>query len=283
MQIGQFPPIYHIAIETLSFWVAFRLYIMLKKRDSLNINKRVPIMIGGILGAAIGCKLGYFLEDPALVMAHITDLQLLLTGKSLVGALTGAWIAIEITKKIVKVQSATGDSFVIPLAAGIIVGRIGCFLCGMHDQTYGTPTDLLWGMDFGDGVKRHPNQLYEILFLSAFLGAFSRLIKVQLQQGELWKIFILSYLGFRFLVEFIKPVPHVYLGLDFEQVIAIAAYIYYAPYLISKLQKDEDKDEKIESLPKVEAVEKAEAVENTEAIEKSDSQEKSETEKPDGE
>jgi hypothetical protein len=31
-------------------------------------------------------------------------------------------------------------------------------------------------------------------------------------------------------------VAHVYFGLDIEQVVAIGAFIYYTPYLISKLQ-----------------------------------------------
>ena len=234
MQVGQFPPSYHLVFEALGFWVAFRLYLKLRKRDSLNLEKRLPILIGGMLGAAIGCKLFYWLENPVVFVQHLTDWQMLLSGKSLVGALVGGWIFIELTKKIVRVKSATGDSFVVPLAAGILVGRIGCFLSGFYDQTWGTPTDLPWGFDFGDGVRRHPNQLYEILFLTGFLACWPKLVKMQLQQGELWKIFILAYLGFRFFVEFVKPVPHTYLGLDVEQITAICTYIYYAPYLMAK-------------------------------------------------
>lgn len=237
MQIGQFPPIFHMAIETLSFWIAFRLYLKLRKRDSLNLQKRVPVLIGGILGAAIGSKLFFWLEDPMTVLQNITDIRLLTEGKSLVGALVGGWIGIELAKKLSKVYSATGDSFVLPLAVGMLVGRIGCFLCGSYDHTYGIETNLPWGFDFGDGKLRHPTQLYEIGFLLCFVGVWTKLIKMQLEQGEIWKIFILSYLTFRFFVEFIKPVPHVYLGLDIEQIATIGAYIYYAPYLISKFRR----------------------------------------------
>lgn len=236
MQIGQFPPIYHLAIETLSFWIAFRLYIKLRKRDSLNLQKRIPVLFGGILGAAIGSKLLFFLEDPVSTLQHLSDPRLWMEGKSLVGALIGGWIAIELAKKLTHVKSATGDSFVLPLAVGIMVGRIGCLLSGGFDHTYGVQSDLPWAIDFGDGVRRHPAQLYEIIFIAGFVLAWTRLIKAQLEQGEIWKIFILAYMGFRFFVEFIKPVPHVYLGLDIEQVAAIGTYIYYAPYLISKLR-----------------------------------------------
>lgn len=237
MHIGQFPPVYHLALETLAFWIAFRLYLMLKKRDSLNRQKRIPIVFAGIVGAAIGSKLLFWLEDPATVLQHITDIKLLTEGKSLVGALLGGWVGIEIAKKLSKVKSSTGDSFVLPLSVGMLVGRIGCLLCGGFDHTYGVATNVPWGMDFGDGVQRHPTQAYEIAFLLGFVIAWTRLTKMKLEQGEMWKIFILSYMTFRFLVEFIKPVPHVYLGLDIEQVCALGVYAYYAPYLISKFRR----------------------------------------------
>lgn len=54
------------------------------------------------------------------------------------------------------------------------VGRLGCFFAGLPDYTYGVPTDLPWGVNFGDGVPRHPVQLYEsaamLLFLSCICG-----------------------------------------------------------------------------------------------------------------
>ena len=51
----------------------------------------------------------------------------------------------------------------IPLCLGIIVGRWGCLFAGLADQTFGVPTGLPWGVDLGDGVPRHPVQIYESL------------------------------------------------------------------------------------------------------------------------
>ena len=65
---------------------------------------------------------------------------------------------------------ATGDLLALPLVLGIAIGRIGCFLSGLEDQSYGVATALPWGVDFGDGVARHPTQLYEYRF-SPLLGA----------------------------------------------------------------------------------------------------------------
>lgn len=236
MHIGNFPPVYHLVLEAFAFWIGFRLYLKLKKRDTLTFKQRVPVLLGGMLGAAIGSKTLYLLEDPSFFMQNLNNWQLLLAGKSLVGGILGGWILIEVAKRLVGVKSATGDSFVVPLIVAMVIGRIGCFLSGLSDHTYGQPTDLPWALDFGDGVRRHPTQIYEILFLVTLLLAFTQLVKQNLQQGELWKIFILAYLSFRFCVEFIKPVAHVYCGLDIEQVVTLGAYIYYAPYLISKLR-----------------------------------------------
>ena len=61
----------------------------------------------------------------------------------------------------VGITHSTGAYFAPSLAIGIAIGRIGCFLSGLEDYTYGTPTTLPWGYDFGDGVLRHPVQLYE--------------------------------------------------------------------------------------------------------------------------
>ena len=43
-------------------------------------------------------------------------------------------------------------------------------------MTYGTPTALPWGVDFGDGVPRHPVQLYEAATMAAFFGGFRAVV-----------------------------------------------------------------------------------------------------------
>ena len=50
----------------------------------------------------------------------------------------------------------------IPLVVGIFIGRIGCFLSGTNEFTYGQETSSLPGMDLGDGLSRHPLALYEL-------------------------------------------------------------------------------------------------------------------------
>jgi prolipoprotein diacylglyceryltransferase len=128
-------------------------------------------------------------------------------GKSVIGGLAGAILAVEILKRRLGLTVSTGLRFAAPLAAAIAVGRVGCFFAGMADRTYGTATDLPWGHDFGDGVSRHPVQLYEaiamMLFLVVFVAMLRRGYRVAASAG--FYLFVGVYAAQRFLWEFIKP------------------------------------------------------------------------------
>jgi prolipoprotein diacylglyceryltransferase len=141
--------------------------------------------------------------DPYWPLRH--EPHLWLGAKTIVGGLLGGWIGVEIVKRCLKIRHSTGDAFVFPLIVGIAVGRIGCFLSGLADHTYGLPTALPWGVDFGDGVARHPTQLYEIAFLlilGAALGLYHRRPR---RNGALFLLFMLGYLSWRLFIEFYKP------------------------------------------------------------------------------
>lgn len=132
-------------------------------------------------------------------------------GHSIAGAIAGGVASVEIYKWVRGIRGSTGLPFVAPLALGIAVGRFGCFFAGLPDYTYGTPTSLPWGVDFGDGIHRHPVQLYEsaamFLFLAVFLRAVSQRREFFLKNG--FYLFVEWYAVQRFAWEFIKPYPTV--------------------------------------------------------------------------
>src|SRR6202051_3006902 len=88
--------------------------------------------------------------------------------RSVEGALAGGIFAIELYKWRAGISLRTGARFALPLAIGIAIGRLGCFFAGLDDFTYGTPTSLPWAHDFGDGIGRHPVQLYESAAMAGF-------------------------------------------------------------------------------------------------------------------
>ena len=98
-------------------------------------------------------------------------------GFSMVGGIAGAIAAIEAFKRFTGVTGSTGIVFAAPFAATVAVGRLGCFFAGLADFTYGTPTSLPWGVDFGDGIGRHPVQLYESLAMAAMFVVLLRSVR----------------------------------------------------------------------------------------------------------
>jgi prolipoprotein diacylglyceryltransferase len=128
-------------------------------------------------------------------------------GRSIVGALAGAIAAIELFKKVRGLKGSTGLIFVPAFATSVMVGRWGCFLSGLEDQTHGTVTALPWGHDFGDGALRHPVQLYESLAMALFLAAALVLLgrRQPLFMAKGFYLLVGYYGAQRFLWEFLKP------------------------------------------------------------------------------
>ncbi len=140
----------------------------------------------------------------------------------------GGLIGVELTKKQLGVTASSGDLMVYPLILAMVIGRTGCFLAGLEDGTYGVASNLPWAIDFGDGIRRHPTNLYEIIFW-LMIWVVLKLIerKRQFADGARFKVFMTSYLIFRLLVEFIKPDYFFSFGLSVIQLVSIAGILYY--------------------------------------------------------
>ncbi|GAB5466518.1 MAG: hypothetical protein Kapaf2KO_19540 [Candidatus Kapaibacteriales bacterium] len=177
----------------------------------------------------MGSRLVGFLENPIFTLNEFNLIQLL-NAKSIMGGLFGGLLGVETSKKIINEKKSSGDLFTLPIILGIIIGRIGCFLSGINENTYGIETTFFTGLDLGDGILRHPTSLYEIFFL-VFLFIFLKKIsyKISKENGLLFKIFMILYFGFRFFIEFIKPNNFYVLGLSSIQILCIVCLIYYVP------------------------------------------------------
>jgi prolipoprotein diacylglyceryltransferase len=148
--------------------------------------------------------------------------------RSIEGAILGGIIAVELYKRSAHIVARTGARFALPLAIGVVIGRIGCFLAGLDDFTYGTPTTLPWGHDFGDGVFRHPVQLYE----SAGMAAFAIVYIANVRKGDRFVIengFYVAagyYALQRFIWEFLKPYGALIGPFTLFHVVSIAIFLY---------------------------------------------------------
>jgi uncharacterized membrane protein YeaQ/YmgE (transglycosylase-associated protein family) len=129
---------------------------------------------------------------------------------SVVGALVGAIAAVEIYKAIKGVRGSTGGVFVGSFTLGVVIGRFGCLFAGLPDRTYGTPTALPWGVDLGDGVARHPVQIYESAAMAVFLALYLFGLRARADWALRRGFYVMCgwYGAQRFCWEFLKPYPH---------------------------------------------------------------------------
>lgn len=211
-------PELHPVFEALGYTLGFAAYKYARKTagDILPEQQRWSVVAAAALGALLGSRLLGLLEQSPRMHLKLSQLFLPGGGKTIVGGLLGGWAAVELIKKIEGIRTRTGDLFSLPLCLGIGIGRIGCLTAGLADDTYGKPTALPWAIDFGDGIARHPAQLYEILFLAWLALLLHWLGKRPHTNGFLFRVFMFGYLSWRLLIDFLKPQPLVG-GMNFIQ------------------------------------------------------------------
>lgn len=222
----------HWIFESLAYTAGFYLYRHLRRQsgDVIDSRARWWVIIAAMMGGFAGSRFLSAFEDPVFLVDHWLQPWLLLGGKTIVGGLVGGLIAVECVKRLRGIRVATGDLLALPLVLGIAIGRIGCFLSGLEDQSYGIATGLPWGVDFGDGIARHPTQLYEVVVLAGLGAVLILRAGMTASVGDRFKLFMVVYLGFRLLVEFIKPVVRLG-GLSAIQWVCLALVAYYAPHV----------------------------------------------------
>lgn len=217
----------HLITEILAYAVGFRYFLYLRKKssDPLSFDQRMWIVLAGAAGALFGSRCVGFFSEPGPLGGWMQIWEGWMRSKSILGGLLGGILGVEIGKKCMGVKVYTGDLFVYPLIVAMMIGRVGCFSQGVYDGTHGNPSSLPWAIDMGDGIPRHPAQLYEIVFL-ALLGMILKNLEPRLVNGAKFKILCAGYFLYRFFVEFIKPVYVTYGGLSAVQVASLIGLIY---------------------------------------------------------
>jgi prolipoprotein diacylglyceryltransferase len=193
----------HAAFDVLAWIAAGAAALWLRRSDRVSFPVPPQMHFAYLAALVFGAGVGAV----AFGSANLWLSGMSGVARSIEGAVAGGIVAIELYKRIAGITQRTGARFALPFALGVTVGRIGCFLSGIDDFTYGTPTALPWAHDFGDGVPRHPVQLYESAAMAIFAAVYTWRI---LNRDRFWATqgFYLA-VGFyglqRFLWEFFKP------------------------------------------------------------------------------
>ena len=183
------------------------------------------VILAALVGGTIGAKLPIVVLTLPYVL-RTGNWSALLSGRTITGGLIGAFIGVIVVKKLCKIEGRFGNPIAIGAAFGCAIGRLGCFCRGC---CYGTQTSLPWGVNFGDGIPRHPTQLYEAAFF-VVAGVIMLFFRKRAKPGQLMLIFVSTYFSVRFFEEFIRDpavAPKAF-GLTIFQWICLAGLLLLA-------------------------------------------------------
>lgn len=173
-------------------------------------KKQLDIYVAAVAGFLVGAKLPVWLSygfHPALIV----------DGKSVMGAILGAFVALNVYKRLTHQEDETfGGRFAIPLAVGIGFGKIGCYLygcCGGHFIV--------------------PVQLFESGFNFAAAAALTVFWKRTGRIDLLFPLYLTAYLTMRLLIEFVRGEPRIAFGLTIYQYLALV----FLPVFLSILYR----------------------------------------------
>ena len=184
--------------------------LVLRRPLPLPRAQRWGILIAALFGAGVGAKLPFVLlsgEPFFSKPAWFAD------GKTILAGLAGGYLCVELAKLLMGVKIKTGDSFALPLAAAVAVGRWGCFFNGCC------------------GAPVIP--VVESAFHLTMAAVLWRLRNVEALRWQLLKLYLLAYCAFRFIVEFARTEPRVAWSLTAYQFGAAAMAVLLALHWVA--------------------------------------------------
>ncbi|MCB1384645.1 MAG: prolipoprotein diacylglyceryl transferase [Nitratireductor sp.] len=177
--------------------------------DDFVVWAVLGIILGGRLGYVLFYDLAVYLDDPMRIFA------LQQGGMSFHGGLTGIVIAMIVfaRRRGFSVFSLF-DMIAASCGIGIFLVRVANFI---NQELYGKPTEFALGVIFpvtGDGVPRHPSQLYEGLLEGLVLFGLMRLLTHRFLKladpGFVGGAYLFGYAIARIAVEFVRlPDPQI--------------------------------------------------------------------------
>jgi phosphatidylglycerol---prolipoprotein diacylglyceryl transferase len=146
-----------VAAGFVMHWLVRRWKLNISDDDQLTIliAAVVGVILGGRLGYVLVYGTGFFLRNPARILA-IWD-----GGMSFHGGLVGILIAALVVSRTMGIPWLTlCDLGSVGAPLGMLFGRLANFVNG---ELWGRATTAPWAMVFpaADGLPRHPSQLYE--------------------------------------------------------------------------------------------------------------------------
>jgi prolipoprotein diacylglyceryltransferase len=230
-----FGPWLHALFILLGTAVAVAVFVFGARRRRALSPELLAILVGALCGGSLGAKLAVVWRYVDTVAAPSLLGFFLRSGQSVLGGLAGAYLGAVLVKRLIGYRASTGDLFAPAVALGIGIGRFGCLLT----EPPGVPTGGSWGVVVDAaraarlpgfppqwiGVPLHPSFVYEIPFHFAMAAVLFRLRARGAFRSDLFKLYLLLYAPFRFLLEFVRGNPVVWHGLTRSQLFLIPSML----------------------------------------------------------
>jgi hypothetical protein len=240
----------HTPFDLLAWSAGLTMSVVIYRWRLRAVARAVAARVGGgyfvalVAGAAAGAWAAGSLNSLRQTVPSLSH--------SVAGALVGAIVAVEIYKAARGIKGSTGVLFVGSFSFGVAIGRLGCFFAGLADDTYGVPTALPWGVDLGDGVARHPVQLYESASMAAFLVVYLLALKARRPWAMRRGFYVMAaWYGLqRFAWEFLKPYPSVLGPFNLFHILCGALIIYGCAGYLADLGRERGEEKRALSVPR---------------------------------
>lgn len=180
---------------------AWRWHVRTRERPELRV-----LIIGALAGAFLGAKLAYLIAEGWIDASAPDRWMRLLTGKSVLGGLLGAFAGVEMMKRAHGIRQPTGDGFALTLPLGILLGRIGCALQGC---CLGLPWSGSCAVLDHLGTSRWPAPHVEAAFQLVMLVTLAAMRRAGLCRDRLFYVYLTAYGIFRFAHEFMRDTPRI--------------------------------------------------------------------------
>lgn len=232
----------------ISFIVASWMLSKEFERRGVDSALATEVTLLAIVFGVLGSKLFHLFANPAEFRNDPVGALFSPGGLTFHGGLLLAMLAIFIRLRQKKIPFLfVADSVAPALALAYGIGRIGCHLAG--DGDYGLPTDLPWGTNYENGIVKpslmflgsevakaypgglvpdntplHPTPIYEFLMMVVLTGILYKLRTKDWPVGKLFSIYLIGAGLERFLIEFIRLNPRLFLGLSEAQLVALGLF-----------------------------------------------------------
>jgi phosphatidylglycerol:prolipoprotein diacylglycerol transferase len=163
-----------------------------------------------LFGALLGAKFAALVGDTLWpVQAFPGWTNLLLSGRSIVGALLFGFVTAEVAKPLLGYTQPPNDRFAVLLPFSLATGRLGCWMAGC---CLGVEMHGPLGVVGRDGIERFPAALVEMAFHLLAGATLIWLLRRGRRPGRLFALYLIAYGLFRFATEFLRVTPKAWEG-----------------------------------------------------------------------